>query len=101
MAQIISASIDLTKLDKSKIIPGKNGQKFYPLNIIVNDEKNKFDQDVSITDSQTKEQRSAKEKRNYLGNGKVVWEKAKTIQGSEVPGNNSSAADDDHDGLPF
>ena len=29
MAQIINASIDLSKIDKSKIVEGKNGAKYY------------------------------------------------------------------------
>ena len=30
-------------------------------------------QNVSLTDSQTKEERDAKKSKNYLGNGNVVW----------------------------
>ena len=80
MALIISASIDLTKLDKSKIQTTdkngnefKNGAKYYNLDIIVNDDFDKFNNNVQLTDKQTKEQREAKEKKNYLGNGRVVW----------------------------
>ena len=73
MAQLISLSIDLLKIDRSKIINGKNGAEYYPITISVNDEKDQYDNDVSSYDSQSKEQRDAKEKRNYLGNGKTVW----------------------------
>ena len=97
MASIISASIDLAKLNKSKIIMGKNGQKYYPLNIIINDEKNKFGQDVSISDTQTKEERTSKAKKNYLGNGKTVWSKEKTSEQVEPLNHSTNFADD----LPF
>lgn len=80
MAQLISLSIDLSKIDKTKIQtvdkngqPFKNGARYYNVTISVNDEKNDFGQDVSCYDNQTKEQREAKEPRNYLGNGKVIW----------------------------
>lgn len=73
MAQIISASIDLSKIDKAKIVNGKNGGKFYNFDIVINDEPNQYGQDVSITEKQTKEEREAKEKKVYIGNGKTVW----------------------------
>ena len=37
MATIATISIDLNKLDKSKIIEGKNGAKYYNLNITLNE----------------------------------------------------------------
>ena len=37
MAAIATISIDLNKLDKSKIVHGKNGAQYYNLNISVND----------------------------------------------------------------
>ena len=37
MASIIATSIDLTKIDKSKIIEGKKG-KYLPITITLNDE---------------------------------------------------------------
>lgn len=77
---IISASIDLNKVIKTKIVNGKNGSKYYNLDIIVGDEKNKYDQDTSICDRQTKEERERKEKRNYIGNGKVVYRKELSVQ---------------------
>ena len=74
MAKIIGASIDLTKIDKSKIKEGKNGQKYIDISIVLNDEADKFGNTVAITEGQTKEEREAKAKKTYLGNGKVVWE---------------------------
>lgn len=73
MARIINANIDLSKIDKSKIKDGKNVAKYYDISITVNDTPNQYGQDVSITQSQTKEEREAKEKKVYIGNGKTVW----------------------------
>jgi hypothetical protein len=72
MAKIINASIDLAKIDKTRITE-KNGQKWYQIQVILNDEKDKFGNDVSIQQSQTKEEREAKKTKVYLGNGKVSW----------------------------
>jgi hypothetical protein len=71
--RIIGASIDLSKVDKSKIIEGKNGAKYYNFTILVNDEPDKFGKDVSLVKEQSKEQRANKEKKEYIGNGKTVW----------------------------
>ena len=73
MSRIISASIDLGKIDKARIVTGKNGGKYYPLSIIVNDEVDKYGNDTSITAGQSKEERDAKAPKVYLGNGKTVW----------------------------
>lgn len=73
MAQIISVSIDLNKLDKSRIVEGKNGAKYYNFTINVNDEKDQYGNDASVTISQTAEERQAKALRTFVGNGRVVW----------------------------
>lgn len=80
MAEILSVSIDLTKIDKTKIQtvdkngnPFKNGAKYYNLQIFVNDDIDQYGNNVGVCDSQTKEQREAKDKKTYLGNGKRVW----------------------------
>ena len=72
--KIINASIDLTKVDRNKIVNHKNGSKYLNISIIVNDEKNQYDQDTSICHSQTKEEREAKAKRRFIGNGKTVFD---------------------------
>lgn len=72
MATLASASIDVTKIVKDKLIDGKKG-KYLPLTFSVNDELDQFGNNVSIFISQTKEEREAKTPKVYLGNGKVVW----------------------------
>ena len=41
MASLISANIDLTKIDTSKIYEGKKGQ-YYPITIVIQDELGQF-----------------------------------------------------------
>ena len=71
MSAIINASIDLSKVDSSRIFE-KDGRKWLSLSISVNDETN-YGNNVGISLSQTKEEREAKQPKTYLGNGKVVW----------------------------
>ena len=72
MASIISANIDLTKIDKSKIYEGKKG-KYLPITITVNDEVDQFNNQGPMIVSQSQEEREAKVDKVYLGNVQVVW----------------------------
>ena len=78
MSQIISASIDLAKLKNAPKIQGKNGAEYVNITIIVNDEPNQWGKDVSVSLEQSKEERESKAPKNYVGNGKVIYGKAKT-----------------------
>lgn len=100
MAQIISISIDLNKLDKSRIVAGKNGSKYYNLSVIVNDEKDQYGNDVSVTTAQTQEERTAKANRTFVGNGRLIWSSSNTTPQAS---NNSQSAPNDNfdDDLPF
>lgn len=101
MSKLISASIDLTKIDKARIKEGKNGQKYYDVLISCNDTPNQFGQDVSIMQGQTKEEREAKATKVYLGNGKTFWSNEATAKPASAPaqpqGEHSASSDD----LPF
>lgn len=80
MSKIIGASLDLSKIDKTRITLGKNGAKYYNISIILNDEKDTYGNDCAITEGQTKEERSAKMKAKYIGNGKVVYDSGRGSQ---------------------
>lgn len=72
MGAIINFSLNLDNLDKSKVIKGKKGN-YYNVTASINDEVSQFGDNVSLFDTQSKEAREAKQQRNYIGNGKVVW----------------------------
>ena len=91
---MINASIRVDKLPKEKFIKGKDGAVYYNLTISLNNET-RYGNNVSIQDSQTKEERDAKVQRNYLGNGKVVWTDNQ-IQLAEKP-----IVVEDKNNLPF
>ena len=73
MSAIINLSIRVDKLPKEKFVMGKDGAVYYNCTLSINDDANQWGQNVSLTDSQTKEERDAKKAKNYLGNGNVVW----------------------------
>ena len=70
-------SIDLTKIDESKIVtkdnngnPFKSNGRFLNVTFWINDEPDQFGNDASIQQSLTKEERDAG-KKIYLGNLKL------------------------------
>ena len=76
--KIIAASIDLSKVDESRVKTTAKGQRFYPITIMVNDEKDKFNNDIAIVEGMTKEERLSGAKKKYIGNGKTIYEKPNT-----------------------
>lgn len=106
MATLASASIDVTKIDKTKLIDGKKG-KYLPLTFSVNNEVDQFGNNVSIFISQTKEEREAKAPKTYLGNGKVVWTDGSNVnvppREESIPTKTASLSTpvDGEDDLPF
>jgi hypothetical protein len=85
MASIISANIDLTKIDKSKFYEGKKG-KYYPVTIVLNDEPGQYGDSGYIQTEQTKEERDNKAPKSYLGNVKVVWTNGQNVNTAERDG---------------
>lgn len=73
MSALINVSLRVDKLPKEKFVQGKDGAVYYNFTVAVNDESNQWGQNVSLTDSQTKEEREAKKPKSYLGNGTVIW----------------------------
>ena len=72
MALILAASINLNEIPKDKIIIGKKG-KYLPISITLNDELDQFGNQGPVIVSQSKEERTAKEAKTYLGNVKLIW----------------------------
>jgi len=69
---IISGSIDLTAIDKSKLIAGKNGKSYLNFTAMVQNQSS-YGNNVWVTQSVTKEEREAGQKAITLGNAAVRW----------------------------
>jgi len=93
MSAIINASIDLSKIDSSRIFE-KDGRKWLSLSISVNDETN-YGNNVGISIAQSKEEREAKQPKTYLGNGKVVWNSGTIVNATK------EEQEVENDNLPF
>lgn len=75
----VALSIDVTKLDKSRFVQGKNGAKYCDLTVWLSpDEADDYGKHGGIQIAATKEEQEAKEKMPYCGNAKVFWAKKAT-----------------------
>lgn len=107
MSQILAFSMDLPKIDKSKIkeITRKDGSvgKFYDVLVTVNDEQDQFGNIASMTTGQTQEERQRKDKKVYLCNGKRIWASASVPTGANVATTTPSPlpVSNDESDLPF
>jgi len=72
----IALSINVTKLDKSRFVQGKNGAKYCDLTVWLSpDEPDDYGKHGGIQIAATKEEQQSKEKMPYVGNAKVFWAK--------------------------
>jgi hypothetical protein len=92
MATFYTGSICLSDIPKDKITEAKNGKKYLNLTLWVNDTADQYGNIGSIQVSQTKEQRDAQEKKQYIGNFKTPTAQSAPVQ---------AAASDTNDDLPF
>ena len=74
--KLVSIKVDVTKLDKSKFFKADSGAVYADLDVWINEDEQEDWKKVSINQSQTKEERDAKEKKTFCGNGKLLfgWE---------------------------
>ena len=80
------------------------GEKGIELTLSINEDSNDYGQNLSAFVSQSKEQRDAKAKKYYVGNGKCFWTNGviKVAEAAPKNGNTVANADnDDNDDLPF
>ena len=75
MSKMLTGSIDLNKIDKTKIVDRdkdgnlfQNGAKYLNIVVWINDEADKYGNTASIQISQSKEEREAGAKSIYIGN---------------------------------
>ena len=71
MGTLTNISINLNKVDKSRLTKDKNGNSWLNLTGFINEESDKYGSNGFITQSQTKEEREGGQKLPILGNFKL------------------------------
>lgn len=99
MADFITASICVSKIPREAIKVAENGQKYISIVVAEGKEPDAYGNTHYITLSQTKEQREAKEKKVYIGNGKAYQPKTSApVSAEDIAAMPSVTEADD---LPF
>ena len=78
MGATINFSLDLSKIDKTRIVQGKKGT-YYNVTVFVNDQEDQYGNNVAVATGLTKEEREAGAKTQYLGNGRVISTDGKIV----------------------
>lgn len=95
----INCSIDLNKIDDSKVVNHANGARYYNFDVQEMKEPDQYGKTHTIIEAQTKEERESKLPKNYLGKGKeFVW---KSNSGDGEPQAANAAQAQEEDDLPF
>jgi hypothetical protein len=104
MSAICNVKIDLNKIDKSKIFEAKSGAKYYEFTVALNDKTSQYGENISVSESQTKEERDAKAPKTFIGGGKVLWvsnEGVTVAEKTQSQATNSQAPSNNKPDLPF
>lgn len=102
MAAICTIKIDLSKIDKSKIFHAKSGALYYEFTASINDKTSQYGENISASDSQSKEERDSKADRKFIGGGKVIWVSEDGISVAEKTGETQKPQPQKvDDSLPF
>jgi hypothetical protein len=99
MSKLIHASICVSDITKQVTKYHTNGKKYLSVDIWINDEEDKFGNNVSLNISQSKEDREAKTRKTYIGNGKTKFGFDESSKPAPIP--TSTVNDDDDDSIPF
>ena len=70
----ISASIDVTKIDKAKLVKGKKGTYLNITAFVDTENKDQYDNNGMVTQSTTQEERESGTRGVILGNTKVFYQ---------------------------
>ena len=73
--------------------------KYINITINISDEVDKYGNNVSAWENQTKDERDSKAKRNYLGNGKVLYTSGDVLKHEN--GASAPAKEDTTNEIPF
>lgn len=102
MADFITASICVSDIPREAIKVAENGKKYISIVIAeYNDGVNTYGNTHYICMSQTKEEREAKAKRTYIGNGKAYQPKASAPVTTQSIEKMPSISEVEADDLPF
>ncbi len=103
VAKTVVLSIDLNKVDETKVFKGKNGARYLDV-VLMNTPDNQYGSTYMAVQGVSKEEREAGERGAILGNGKVFGAGQGEENSQSSMGGNSTAKGGESNGgdnLPF
>ena len=98
----IEISIDITKIEKSRIYEGKSGKKYYRMTSFIDTENpGKYGDHGFVTAKKTKEESEAKATLPIIGNTKVFWSDSVDVQRQAAPTSEEAFIEDLESDIPF
>lgn len=101
MADFITASICVSNIPKEAIKRAENGKMYISIVIAQSNEPDAFGNTHYIYMSQSREEREAKAKRTYIGNGKAYQPQTTAPVTAEQVNDMPTISQEEADGLPF
>jgi hypothetical protein len=98
---MINLSIDLNKIDKSRIKEHANGAKYYNITVDELQTPDKYGNTHCVYTTPTKEEREARAKKSYLGNGRQPKFNGQKQANNSAAVQNTPQANANADDLPF
>jgi hypothetical protein len=72
---IITAKIDVTKIDKARLFAGKNGAKYLDVTLLGRDAPDQYGNDFMVVQQVSQQERQSGVKGAILGNGRIIGQK--------------------------
>lgn len=84
MNSVITAKLDVTKVEKNRLFAGKNGAKYLDI-VLIPVTNSKYDDDYMVVQAVSKEERARGVKGPILGNAKIMAGKQDGPVQKELP----------------
>jgi len=96
----INLSIDVSKLDKSRLYKGAKGT-YANLTVFIDSNPDQYGKNGGVKEQATKDERDQKVKMPFVGNATIFWSDNPDFQQARVEQAQEPATDEFDDSIPF
>jgi len=96
----VNLSIDVSKLDKSRLYKGAKGT-YANLTVFIDSNPDQFGKNGGVKEQATKDERDQKVKMPFVGNATIFWSDNPDFQQARVEQAQEPATDEFDDSIPF
>ena len=96
----VNLSIDVSKLDKSRLYKGAKGT-YANLTVFIDSNPDQYGKNGGVKEQATKDERDDKVKMPFVGNATIFWSDNSDFQQARVEPAQEPATDEFDDSIPF